>query len=415
LRRLRSAIVIGVAAASLASVAVTAGSAGAQSTGNQKQIFIYGNFEAKGESTLAQPQFDDGLQMGVKDLEKQGWTVTYKRVPAGATSAAAAEQAFTASTAEHPDVIVGLTSSTVFVPVGPKVAATDQPTIALSAPSEGVKDGPSGGDNIFMIRPLNEQTYAKDLAYVCKDGKKALGLKGDVKIALNLVQGSFGSTVENTVKQNIGDYKGCSVVNTTTNAFNATDLTQQVLSIKDSGANVILSANYPAPSGVLVNQLRQNGVTIPFVGGASLNLAVDAGSIQSLDKLWASDDCVPELQGTKTANKFVKAYTDQYGYAPNYASAQTYDIAHIVANAITKAGSHDWTKINKALAGTDYAGVCDFKNDKNNDMAQSVTVYKYKGATDKTKVLAKKYPLDFIPNEELGVGTTLPPTTVKAG
>ena len=45
--------------------------------------------------------------------------------------------------------------------------------------------------------------------------------------------------------------------------------------------------------------------------------------------------------------------------------------------------------------------MCDYTNDKNNVLSQSVTMYKYKSPTDKTKVLVKKYPIDFIPNEEL--------------
>ena len=83
----------------------------------------------------------------------------------------------------------------------------------------------------------------------------------------------------------------------------------------------------------------------------------------------------------------------------------------MTANAVAKVG-HDQKAINKALAGTDYDGVCDFKNDKNNVLGRSVTIYKYKGATDKTKVLVKKADVDFVPNEELGAPTTtLPPTT----
>jgi ABC-type branched-subunit amino acid transport system substrate-binding protein len=314
---------------------------------------------------------------------------------------------------KQPDAWLGLTSSGVFIPVGAKIAATDQPTFALSSPSEGVKTGTAGGDNIFILRPLNEQTYSQLLQYVCTDLKKQLKLK-DVKIALNLVTTSFGPTVENTVKREIGNYKNCEVVNTTTNALNATDMTQQVLSIKDSGANVILSANFPAPSGVLVNQLRQNAVNIPFVGGASLNISIDANSVPNLTNVWASDDCVPELEKTKSSKKFVKAFTAEYGYPPNYAAGQVYDAFHMAANAVAKAG-HDPKAIDKALAGTDYVGACSFKNDKNNVLGRSVTIYKYAGPTDKKKVLVKQAPVDFVPNEELGAPTTtLPPATTAA-
>ena len=95
-------------------------------------------------------------------------------------------------------------------------------------------------------------------------------------------------------------------------------------------------------------------------------------------------------------------------YAPNYASAQMYDAVYVTANAVEKVG-HDQKAIDKALAGTDYDGVCDFRNDKNNVLGRSVTIYKYAGPTDKTKVLVKKVNVDFVPNEELGAATTTVP------
>ena len=419
MRKLKIAVVVGVALATMASVVVTLGPAGAQSSGGSggKELYYIGGFDTKGESAIAQPQFDDGTKLAVKDLTKKGWTINYERIPTNGVNAASQEATFLQVQQKVPDGWTSLTSSGVFIPVGPKVAATDIPTFALSSPSEGVRNGPSGGDNIFILRPLNEATYSKILEFICTDLAKDLKLK-DVKIALNLVTTSFGPTVDATVKREIPKYKNCSVVNTTTNSATATDLTQQALAIKDSGANVVMSANFPAPSGVLVNQLRQNGVTIPFVGGASLNLAVEANSIPALDNLWATDDCVPELEKDSKAKKFVKAYTKEYGYAPNYASVQSYEALNMLANAVDAVG-HDAAKINKRLAGTNYDGVCDFINDKNNVLGQSVTVYKYKGSTDKTKVLEHRFDLDYIPNEELGVGTTAaaaaPTTTVARG
>jgi len=273
-----------------------------------------------------------------------------------------------------------------------------------------VKTGPSGGDNIFLVRPLNEQTYSKVLQFVCTDLKKQLKLK-EMKVGLNIVTTAFGTTVETVVKREIPNYKGCTLVTTQTNSATATDLTQQALGFKNAGVDVIISANFPNPSGVLVNQLRQNGVTVPFVGGASLNIAKDSGSIQSLDNLWATDDCVPELEKDKKAKKFVKEYMAEYNYPPNYASAQVYDVFHVVAQAVEAVG-HDHAKLIKKIAGTNYDGVCDFTNDKNNVLAQSVTVYKYN--TDGSKKFVKRFPIEFVPNEELVVATTVPPTTAAA-
>ena len=94
-----------------------------------------------------------------------------------APNATQQEQAFLAAQAKNPDAFIGLTSSNTFIPVGPKVAATDLPTFATASPTEGVKTGPSGGDNIFLLRPLNEQTYEKALDFACKTMKmKKIGL-----------------------------------------------------------------------------------------------------------------------------------------------------------------------------------------------------------------------------------------------
>jgi branched-chain amino acid transport system substrate-binding protein len=396
-------LVVVLAMAVIGAATVAPGIATAQSNKAKKTLHIIGAYERQGESTLASNNFDDGARLGVEDLEKQGWDVTYERIPSGGTNAAQMEQAFLAAQAKNPDALIGLTSSNTFIPVGPKVAATDLPTFATASPTEGVKTGPSGGDNIFLLRPLNEQTYEKALDYACQTMKMK-------KIGLTLVNTAFGPTAQGVIDRNISKYPGCKVVTSQTNSATATDMTQQALAFKNAEVDGIISANFPGPIGVLVNQLRQNGVNVPVLGGATLNLAKEANSITSLQDLVVVDDCVPDLDKTKQAKKFVKAYNDEFGYVPNYASAQVYDAVHMAANAVAKAG-HDPVKINKALAGTQYDGVCDYTNDKNNVLAQSVTFYRYND--DGSKKFLKTYQLDFVPNEELGAVTTVAPTTTR--
>ena len=123
------------------------------------------------------------------------------------------------------------------------------------------------------------------------------------------------------------------------------------------------------------------------------------------------DDCVPDLRKTPESKKFVKEYQTEYGYTPNYASAQSYDSVFMAANAVEKAGSHDWTAINKAMLSTDFARACQYKLDKNNILDNSVTLYKYN--TDGSKKLIKVYPLQYTPPSDLA--TTAPPTTVAPG
>ena len=408
MRKLKN-VVIACMATAMVAAAIASGPAGAQTSttgaAGKKTLYFVGGFTTKGEEAIAQPQFDDGVKLAVKDLQAQGWDVRYERIPAAGTNAASTEQAFLQASAKNPDAYLSLTSSNTFIPVGPKVAATDLPTFALSAPTEGVRTGPSGGDNIYLLRALNEQTYQKIADYAC-------GTLKVKKVGLSLVQTAFGPTAKQAFEQTAKKYPGCKVVTSQFNSATATDTTQQVLAFKDAGVDSIVSANFPGPMGVMVNQLRQNGVNVPFLGGASLNLAKEANSITTgLQDLYVVDDCVPDLNKAKSSRTFVKDYESEYGYTPNYASAQSYDAVFMAANAVEKAGSHDHAAINKAMLSTDFVGACAYKLDKNNVLDRSVTLYKYN--SDGSKKLIKIYPLKFTPPAELA--TTAPPTTAAAG
>jgi branched-chain amino acid transport system substrate-binding protein len=159
---------------------------------------------------------------------------------------------------------------------------------------------------------------------------------------------------------------------------------------------------------VQVNQLRQNGMDVPYIGGSSLSIAKDSGSITTgIQNLYVADDCVPDLKLNAAAKKFTKAYQAKYNAAPNYQAAQVWDAFQMAANAVEKAGAHDNAKINKAMQSTDYKGICDYAADKNNALARAVYVYNYKD--DGSKKLLKTYQLPFIPSAELG--TTVPPSS----
>ena len=140
-----------------------------------------------------------------------------------------------------------------------------------------------------------------------------------------------------------------------------------------------------------------------------MNLAKDSNALTAgVSNLYVVDDCVPDLGKSKAEKQFTKAYESAYSYPPNYASAQVYDAFHMAANVIEKTGSHDYAKLNKAMGAMVYDGICDYKIDKNNVLANSVTLYKYKD--DGTKSLIKVIPLDYVPSEELATTTTAAPS-----
>jgi branched-chain amino acid transport system substrate-binding protein len=408
LRRLKLVAMISLVAASLTATALVSASAGAKTraAAADKTVHIFGSYEKVGESPLAVPQFEDAAQLAIKDLKKKGVTVQYDRIPGQSIAVAPTEAAFLAGKAKNPDVFIGLTASQLFA-ISPQVVSSGIPTLTLASPGTGIKTGAQGGANIFLLRPLNDSTAAKITDYACQNQKlKKIGI-----LAVNL---SFGTDSTAIAKKEAAKFKGCNIVTTQTNGFADSDLTQQVLAFKDAGVDGILAFDYPNPFGVFVKQMQDNGVTVPILGGASLGIAVDGKTITNTQNLVVIDDCVPQVEKATTAKKFVKEFQDAYGYVPNYAAAQVYDAFFMAANAVQKAG-HDHAAVTKALAGTSYDGVCSYKNDKNNVLGNSVTVYKYNA--DGSRKLLKKYPLAYIPSDEVvaATTTTAPPTTTAVG
>jgi branched-chain amino acid transport system substrate-binding protein len=389
--------VVALTALAASSFAVSAGAqTGTTSSSKGTTLKLITAFEKVGESPLAQPQFDDGVQMAIKDLKKKGITVDYDRIPGSGVAVAPAETSFLAAQAKNPDVWMGLTASQLFA-IAPKVVASGIPTFAFASPGSGIRSGAQGGDNIFLVRPLNDSTAEKLTDYACKEQKlKKIGI-----LAVNL---PFGTDSTELAKKEAAKFKGCDIVTTQTNGFSDTDLTQQVLAFKDAGVDGIVSFDYPNPFGVFVKQMQDNGMTVPILGGASLGLAVDSKAITDTSNLVVIDDCVPAVEKSKTAKTFVKAYEKEFGYTPNYVSGQAYDAVTLAAQAVQKAG-HDHAAIQKQLASTTASPVCGFKNDKNNVLGSSVTLYKYNA--DGSRKLLKKYPLEYIPAAEVqGAVTT---------
>ena len=307
--------VIACVATAAATTTLSSGSAGAAQSSarsNDKTMHVVSDFLVPGESTIALPYFENAAQMAIDDLERQGWEVEYERIPGSLTSASAEEQAFLTAQGKKPDFWMGLGTVNVFIPIGPQVAQSGIPTFAFSSPTEGVKDGPAGGNNIYLMRPLNEEVAARMTDFACS----TLKLK---RIGLSLVQTALGPTVQQAVERTLKRYPRCKVVTVQTNSVTATDTTQQVLAFKTANVDGIISANFPGPTGVQVNQMRDNGLDVPYIGSAPLSLAVDSGSISTgVDDLYVLDDCVPDLKLNAVAKKFTNAYEARYGATPNF-------------------------------------------------------------------------------------------------
>src|SRR5882724_6564489 len=127
------------------------------------------------------------------------------------------------------------------------------------------------------------------------------------------------------------------------------DCTPVVLAIKQSGADVLGSYfTFENDLGIFARQLRQLGVTIPWVGSPSVvNITALKLGGPALFGTYGVADYAEE--SSDAAKAFGKAYRDAYKLAPDNQSSWTYDAVTVLAAAIGKAGTTEPQAVRLAL------------------------------------------------------------------
>lgn len=132
---------------------------------------------------------------------------------------------------------------------------------------------------------------------------------------------------------------------------NSQDFTPVVLAIKKSGADVI--GSYMTNSqdvGIFAKQLRQLGVTTPWIGSASIvtDTAMKLAGA-SLEGTYGVADFNPDANDQ--AKAFSKAYRAAYKLEPDVYSSWAYDALNVIATALNNAKSDKAEDIRKAIVG----------------------------------------------------------------
>ena len=159
---------------------------------------------------------------------------------------------------------------------------------------------------------------------------------------------------------------------------NTQDFTPIVLAIKQSGADILTSYTpFSTDAAIFATQLRQLGVTTPWIGSATLvsdstlKLAKDA-----LHDTYSVSDFFAEAN--PEAQAYAQKYKQQFGREADFYSSWSYDAVHILALAMNRAKSTKPDEIRKeilAIRGFKGAeGVYNF--DKNGDGLHGYNIVK---------------------------------------
>jgi branched-chain amino acid transport system substrate-binding protein len=156
------------------------------------------------------------------------------------------------------------------------------------------------------------------------------------------------------------------------------DFTPVVLAIKQSGADILGSYfTFENDLGIFARQLRQLGVTIPWVGSPSI-VNITALKLAG-PALYGTFGVADYAEDSSDASKaFGKIYRDAVKVAPDNQSSWPYDAVTIMAAAINKAGSTDPSRIREAILATrKFAGAeGEYNFDQNGDGLHGYNIVK---------------------------------------
>lgn len=347
-------------------------------------VKIVGLAETTGEGAQAVPYYANGWEMGVEAVNEAGGIcgqdVEFERLPVSPTDSAAAKNAFLQAVDADADMILGIPSTAPLVALGPDIVSAGIPTIGFASPPNVFlgAEGTVGGENLFLIRPRNAGVGAVQAEYMVETlGKKKIGL-----VCVNQTFGEQGCAAAEPAIEDAGG----EIVARETHDVTATNLTSQVLALKNAGAEGIVAFTFPNTGVTLFNQMASNGLNVPLIGGAIPALAIATGNVteEAVANIYGLDDCAPAVE--ERAADFAAEYEERYGAPPTYSAAQAYDSIFIAKQAIEAAGSTEPAAVTEAMADVEYEGACaDYSVDEGNGLAQTAVVETFE-ADGTTKV-----------------------------
>ncbi len=155
----------------------------------------------------------------------------------------------------------------------------------------------------------------------------------------------------------------------------------QLTAIKNRNPEGIFVPGYYTEVGLIARQAKELGFTGPLLGGdgwdspKTIEIGGDSVNGSYFSNHYASDDPNPLVQN------FIEKYKKQHGGIPDAMAVLGYDSAHLLFDAIKRAGSIEPTKIRDALAATkDFQGVSgNISMDENRNAKKRLVILKIEG------------------------------------
>lgn len=357
-------------AGSTKSSATTTGSTVAASVAPSKKfslatpVKIVALVSDPGKDPYAVADYNDGARMAVDEINKAGGLgghpVEFKAIttaPYGDVTAA-----FNQALAEKPTVLLGPVSSSPLLSIAAKIDKAGIPTLQQATERQAAKDGTSGSQWIFGMRPWNT-AESKVAAKFTSDELKAK------KVGVMYLDAAFGQEGNTAIKDELTS-AGVTVAPDVSFGATDTDFTPQVQAMK--GTDAVIDWGTPQSLASSVVSFAQQGLAdTPHVGPGSIGFSSFYTGIKDpslLKNVYGVLDCNPAGDARPVVKDWAGRFQSAYKFAPSYASAQMYDSVYIVRKVIEEAGKSDPASIRDGLNTLKYtSGICtdDYENHDN--------------------------------------------------
>ena len=263
--------------------------------------------------------------------------------------------------------------------VEPEVARAKVPVMYAGG---GVAVAERGDAWMFRIRP-NDEVAAKGAAqFVAKSLKlKRVGLMG--------VEGDFG---QGGMKVAAEVLKQLGVETVGQEVYRAADkdMSAQLLSLKNKGAEAIVVFTYVAEPPIIFRQRRQLNLGIPLIGssGSCLPAATNVMTAQDMEGTYCFTDSLLVGNPDPKVHAWAERYQKDFNFPPDVYGVAYYDGMFILKQAIEKAGLEPQALRDAIAATKDYKGIgATFSFDQRGEGVHQVVVVKPKPGTKTYELL----------------------------
>lgn len=343
---------------------------------------IIGLWEIQGESSNANNALEDAAQIAIEEINSAGGVggrqIDYKRVSTNITDPTKTIAAVREALEEGPSILIGPAGAAGSIAAAPLAEQAGVPMLALGQDDRLFNGAESGNDHVFLMAP-------SAAAQAEVGAQLAVEELGAEKVGIMYVNADLGTSALPSLRKGIAD-AGASVTEERNYAFDATDLTAQVLAMK--GSDAVINWGYPNPLGVQLNQFIENGLDIPTIGAAPAAITVNSGLAKgkAIEKLYAATYCNPLDDQRPVAQTFVEKYRDRSGKDPDAVPAGAYDAIYVAVAAAEAAKSADPAALTSAMAEVTTEGVCAkaYKADSRNLLHHEISAVSFADGTPKT-------------------------------